>query len=239
MDVYELLQATTSRSVTRTIHMKYLVLVITSIVGITAATAHATEYHLPFKGQWFVMAGGDTINVNHHMGERSQWFGIDFMKTDGPDNRSVVKTEGGSVDDYYSWGQPVISPVDGVVRKIQDGEPDNPIGTSDEDNAFGNYVVIEAGPEEFVYLAHFKKDSVAVKEGDSIKAGELLGKSGNSGNTNGPHIHMHVQSQLTPYSGTGQNIAFKGISVLLSGKQFDNVEWPLIQGLFVSRGKDE
>ena len=217
--------------------MKYLAFA-GAIVAIMVTTAHAAEYRLPFDGRWFVMAGGDTINVNHHMVERSQWFGIDFMKTGGTSNRAVAKGDGKSLDDYYSWGQSVLSPVDGVVRKIHDSEPDNPIGTRDKNNAFGNYVVIEAGPKEFVYLAHFQKSSVTVKEGEKIKAGRLLGKCGNSGNTDWPHIHMHVQSQFKPYSGAGQNITFKGIVVLLSGKQFDNVEWPMIKGLFVWQGKD-
>jgi len=217
--------------------MKHIALVI-AFTGLVAATTHAADYRLPFDGRWFVMAGGDTINVNHHMVERSQWFAVDFMKTGGLGNRALSNGNGKSLEDYYSWGQSVVSPVEGVVRKIHDGEPDNPIGSRDEKNAFGNHVVIEAGPKEFVYLAHFQKGSVAVKEGEKIKAGQLLGKCGNSGNTSAPHIHMHVQDQLKPYSGSGLNITFKGIVVLLSGKQFDDVNWPLIQGLFVWQGKD-
>ena len=216
--------------------MKYLAFV--TIVGFTVTPVLAADYRLPFEGRWFVMSGGDTINVNHHMSERSQWYAVDFMKTGGITNRAVARNNGKSLDDYYSWGQSVLAPVDGVVRKVHDGEPDNPIGTTDLSNAFGNYVVIEAGPEEFVYLAHFQKGSVSVKEGEQIEAGTVLGKCGNSGNTSGPHVHMHVQNQLKPYTGAGQNITFNGIDVLLSGKQFENVDWPLLKGLFVSQGND-
>jgi hypothetical protein len=218
--------------------MKYLALVI-AIVGITVTTSDAADYRLPCEGRWFVMAGGDTINVNHHMAERSQWFGVDFMKTGGLTNRSVATGDGKSLEDYYSWGEPVVSPVDGIVRKIHDGDRDNPIGGRDKKNAFGNHVVIEAGPKEFIYLGHLQKESVAVREGERVTAGQLLGKCGNSGNTSGPHIHMHVQDELKPYAGRGHNITFKGIVVLLSGKQFDNVDWPLMQGLYVWQGKDK
>ncbi len=217
--------------------MKYAIFTVVAIVA--APALDAADYRLPFDGRWFVMSGGDTINVNHHMVERSQWFGIDFMKTGGPYKRAVAEGGGKSLEDSYSWGQPVLSPVDGTVREVHDGEPDNPIGTTDKANAFGNYVVIEAGPQEFVYLAHLQKGSLNVRIGQVIKAGHLLGKCGNSGNTDGPHIHMHVQDQQKPYSGTGQNITFKQINVLLSGKQFDNVDWPLIKGLFVWQGIDE
>jgi len=223
--------------------MKYLALALATAFAILAAlsatSVRAAEYRLPFGGRWFVMSGGDTINVNHHMAERSQWFGVDFMKTGGPHNRSVAKNGGKRLEDFYSWGQPVLAPTSGVVRKAHDGEKDHPIGERDRRNAFGNFVVIEAGPKEFVYLAHFQKGSIAVKAGDKVKAGQILGKCGNSGNTDGPHIHMHVQSQLKPYTGVGRNITFKGIVVLLSGKQFDNVDWPLIRGLFVWQGEGE
>ena len=200
-------------------------------------TSYAAEYRLPFAGTWFVMAGGDTLNVNHHMSEPSQWYGIDFMMVGGPENRSITKSDGKSLEDYYSWDQRILSPVSGVVRKVHDGEEDNPIGARDEKNAFGNYVVIQSGKREFVYLAHFQKGSIRVKEGQRIATGRLLGLCGNSGNSDGPHIHMHVQDQLKPYTGMGQNITFKGIDVLLTGKKFINVKWPLIQGLFVRNHK--
>ena len=47
-----------------------------------------------------------------------------------------------------------------------------------------------------------------------------------------------MQSWLKPYSGNEQNIAFSKITVPLSGKQFDAVSRPLIQGLFVWPGQD-
>lgn len=209
------------------------------VAFIGTSSCPAKDYRLPFEGRWFVMQGGDTPNVNHHMKEPSQWFGIDLMKCGGLQNRSIATGSGSKVEDYYSWNQPVLSPVNGIVHVVHDGDADNPIGKTDTKNAFGNYVVIEATPERFVYLAHFKKGTISVKEGQRVKAGRELGKCGNSGNTTGPHIHMHVQSKLKPYTGRGQNITFKGITVLLSGKEFKNVDWPLIRGLFVWQGKDE
>jgi murein DD-endopeptidase MepM/ murein hydrolase activator NlpD len=199
-----------------------------------AGFAYAQEYHLPFSGRWFVMQGGDTLNVNEHMRATAQWYGADFAKVGGPNLRAVVKTTGSSVTDFYSWGEPVLSPVGGEVTAIVDGLPDNALGGKDESNPAGNHVVIRAASNRYVFIAHLKRGSITVKPGQRVLPGQAIGNCGNSGNSDFPHIHMHVQDTATFNNGIGQNIEFVGISVELSGKQFDNVTWPLIRGMFVA-----
>jgi hypothetical protein len=191
------------------------------------------EYHLPFAGRWFVMQGGDTLNVNQHLRVRAQWYAIDFMKVGGPNQRALSKSDGSAVKDYYSWSESVLSPVDGEVKEIADQFPDNPLGVKDAENPLGNHVVIEIATNRFVFIAHLQKKSVKVKPGQHVVIGQELGKCGNSGNSDAPHIHMHVQDTSTFNEGQGQNMIFKGINVELTGKTFENVDWPLIRGLFV------
>ena len=198
-----------------------------------AVRVPAQGLRLPFSGRWFVMQGGDTLNVNHHMALRAQWYAIDFLKVGGTDGRTLTKTDGGTAADYYSWGEPVLSPADGEIETVVDGFPDNPLGTKDASHAGGNYVAIKVAADRHVFLCHFQKGSIAVKKGDRVKAGQPLGKCGNSGNSDAPHIHLHMQDTPVFNEGLGQNMIFKGINVELSGKQFENVDWPLIRGLFV------
>src|ERR1051325_8105153 len=61
------------------------------------------EFHLPFAGRWFVLQGGDSSNVNHHMKVRAQWYGIDFMKAGGPGERALSKPAASTVEDFFSW----------------------------------------------------------------------------------------------------------------------------------------
>jgi len=199
-----------------------------------AGFAPAQDYRLPFSGRWFVMQGGDTLNVNEHMRVTAQWYGVDFAKVGGPSLRAVVKTTGLSVTDFYSWGEPVLSPVDGEVIAIVDGLTDNELGTKDENNPAGNHVAIRTANNRYVYLAHLKRGSITVKPGQHVKSGQSIGNCGNSGNSDFPHIHMHAQDTARFNSGTGQNIEFAGISVEMTGKQFHNVTWPLIRGMFVA-----
>jgi len=202
---------------------------------LSAIVCHATDLTLPFSGRWFVMQGGDTLNVNHHMTVLAQWYAIDFMKVGGPSQRSLVKTDGASIEDYYSWGEPVSSPCDGEVIGVVDDLPDNPLGKKDTKNPAGNHVVIKIATNRFVFLADFQKKSIQVKVGDKLKSGQVIGKCGNSGNSDGPHVHMHIQDTPTFNDGQGQNPIFKNINVELTGKVFEKVEWPLIRGLFVWR----
>ncbi|HEY4997502.1 MAG TPA: M23 family metallopeptidase [Usitatibacter sp.] len=200
---------------------------------LAATSVCAQEYRLPFAGRWFVAQGGDTPNVNHHMSVRAQWYGIDFAKVGGPGERSLARGSGSTIEDFYAWGAEVLSPVDGEVIAVSDELPDNPIGVKDAVHPAGNHVVIKARTDRFVYLAHFRSKSVAVRPGQKVTRGEVLGLCGNSGNSDFPHIHMHVQDTPTFNAGTGQNIVFSGMNVELTGKQFQKVDWPVIAGLFV------
>jgi hypothetical protein len=182
------------------------------------------KYQLPFAGRWFVMHGGDTVNVNHHMAVSAQWYGLDFMKVGEPGGRALHKSNGKKVEDYYSWGDEVFAPISGKLEIVVDGVPDNRIGVQDRHNIAGNHVVIQTEANRFVFVAHLLNGSVCVKRGDYVTAGQLIGKCGNSGNSTAPHIHMHTQDTPILNNGQGQNMIFANIDVELTGKIFEKVD---------------
>lgn len=130
----------------------------------------------------------------------------------GP-NGNIRRGETDGQEDFWSFGSPIHSPVDGTIMLAVDGEPDGVIPKTWEKIA-GNHVSIEVEPGIFVLLAHFKEGSIVVKQGQRVKAGDLLGMSGNSGNSDLPHLHIHVQDKpgivkgatALPWSITGKTI---------------------------------
>ena len=136
---------------------------------------------------------------------------------------------------YDSWGG---APAAGVVVSVVDDLADQPLGSKDPKNPAGNHVVIQIGEALFLFLAHLKQDTVTVKPGEGVRRAQTVGLCGNSGNTDFPHIHLHIQDSPIFNSGTGQNPIFGPIDVELTGKQFEAVTWPLISGLFVSHTEE-
>ncbi|MCP3983439.1 MAG: M23 family metallopeptidase [bacterium] len=207
---------------------------LTAIVLLGATQAAAEGLSLPFSGRWFVAQAGDSLNVNHHMSSPAQFYGIDFVKAGGASGRELARGTPSRVSDYYSWGEDVLAPGNGTVVAVVSDLPDNPLGTKDPKNHAGNYVVIQIDDDQFVFLAHMQQGTVTVAPGDNVQQAQTLGLCGNSGYSDYPHIHFHVQDTPTLDEGTGQNPTFGPIDVELTGKHLEAVTWPLIRGLFVS-----
>lgn len=67
-------------------------------------------------------------------------------------------------------------------------------------SGFGNLIILVHLYGFKTYFAHLKK--IVVKSGQYVKKGELIGYTGNSGISNGPHLHYEVrfiQRPLNPY----------------------------------------
>ena len=208
--------------------------IATALLLLCSASVSAQPLQLPFNGRWFVMQGGDTPNVNQHMTVAAQAFGVDFAKVGGNLQRQLAPSNPTRNEDFFSWGEPVLAPAEGVVVSVENNQPDNSLGEKDAAHPAGNYVSIKLAEDRFVFVAHMQKGSVAVKPGDTVRRGQPLGLCGNSGNSDFPHVHLHMQDTPILNQGRGLNPEFGPINVELTGKQFSKVTWPLIRGLFVS-----
>ncbi|MCW3788922.1 DUF3887 domain-containing protein [Plebeiibacterium sediminum] len=166
---------------------------------------------LPFKGQWTVFWGGDSKELNYHIESEAQKNAFDIIIID--ENGKTFKTNGKSNDDYYAFGKEIIAPCDAEVVLVVDGVKDNIPGELNPIYLPGNTVILKTAHHEYLFFAHFKQNSIEVKQGQSVKQGELLGLCGNSGNSTEAHLHFHIQNVEDMNKATGMKCYFKEIIV--------------------------
>ncbi|WBL22818.1 M23 family metallopeptidase [Zunongwangia sp. HRR-M8] len=170
-----------------------------------------TMLDLPFEGEWYVVWGGDTKEDNYHVEHPAQTGAFDFLVIN--DDLKTHDGDGSFNEQYYAFGKEILAPAAGEVVMVVDGIYDNIPGKMNPDFVTGNTIVIKLKAGEFLWLAHLKKHSIKVKEGDRVEEGQFLGLCGNSGNSTEPHLHMHVQDELKINQAKGLKTHFKRLKV--------------------------
>lgn len=191
------------------------------------------KYRVPFNGEYFIEYGGLTKKTSHSWEVISQRYAYDFEKR--KDNLPY-KQDYHFLENYYCYLDDIICPCDGFVidmqnnyknTKIYDGRPI----TNDIKEPRGNYITIKHSHGEYSTICHFEKGSIKVNIGDIVQAGEVLGKVGNSGNTQGPHIHFQVQKGPDFNQSKGIIITFKDAYISKRKRRY------LTKGNYVSNKK--
>jgi murein DD-endopeptidase MepM/ murein hydrolase activator NlpD len=189
---------------------------------------HQTPLTLPFKGKWLVFWGGDTKELNYHHDTPNQRFAFDFIGV-GEEGKTH-KGEGKTNEDYYAFGREILAPSDGVVTEVINGVHDNVPGSMNPYSAVGNAVIIQHRESEVSVLAHLKLDSIKVKAGDKVTAGQLIGLCGNSGNSSEPHLHYHLQNTPVIQDGTGIKCIFQKVTAVKDGQEQVKTNYSPVKG---------
>ncbi len=120
------------------------------------------------------------------------WQGGPFRLTQGANGKYSHFTPKGryALDIAMPEGTPIIAARSGVIVKTENQQ------TGRGQNPAGNFVrVLHDDGTMGVYL-HLQKGSVSVIEGQRVDAGSYLARSGNTGNSTGPHLHFVVQRNI-------------------------------------------
>jgi hypothetical protein len=160
------------------------------------------EYRLPFEGEWVTTAGGP-LETNYHATNPFYRWGYDFTKIE---DGKRYQGSGETLEDYYCYGEPVLAPVSGEVVRVRNQREDRPPRDFDPNSILGNFIVIEAGEREHLFVAQLKKESIPLEEGDRVEKGDKIGECGNSGRAVEPHVHVHLQTTLNFPSETSEGL---------------------------------
>ena len=161
-----------------------------------------------FAGSGWLAWEAASNPVSHHrigildfMGKSylSQRYAIDWLQVGS--SGGIYKTDGKSNGDYYCYGTPLLAGSDGIVVDARDGIPENVPNPGGEGETAvpitfgtvnGNYVILKIGDGIYAHYCHMIPGTPTVKIGDQVKAGDVLGKLGNSGNSTAPHLHFQI-----------------------------------------------
>jgi murein DD-endopeptidase MepM/ murein hydrolase activator NlpD len=127
-------------------------------------------------------------------------FAIDYIQI-GP-NGTCCNGPPLAPNSWWGYGTPILAAAPGVVVEVVDGLPDQqPVGTVSPDlplaDFAGNSVIEDIGGGRYIGYAHMQPGSIpaSVRDGAPLRAGDLIGRVGNSGNSSGPHLHFHVMDR--------------------------------------------
>jgi murein DD-endopeptidase MepM/ murein hydrolase activator NlpD len=145
-------------------------------------------------------------------------FAIDYVQL-GPDMR-MFHGDKAKLESYVGYGADIHAVADGRVVAAVDGLPEqvpgnNPIGLPLDQYA-GDHIVEVMSDGNYALYGHLKTGSIKVRVGDRIKPGQVIASLGNTGNSDGPHLHFHVMSGADPLRSDG--LPFVLSSFTLSGR---------------------
>ncbi len=142
----------------------------------------------PFRVIW---GGSDPADNWHHLSRR-QRYALDVEPLDGT-------------------AADVCAPCDAVVHSAHDGEDDllardHPARDAEP---FGNHVVLACG-DLLLTFGHLERGSVRVAAGDRLRAGDPLGRLGDSGRSSRRHLHLQATSAAPPHHAVPLRFAGRG-----------------------------
>jgi len=95
-----------------------------------------------------------------------------------------------SIDFEMDIGTKICAARSGIVIDVK--EDSNKGGYGKEFEGEGNYITIYHEDGSHAIYAHLKKEGAIVDIGDRVKQGDVIGYSGNTGYSSGPHLHFAV-----------------------------------------------
>ncbi|MEO7064836.1 MAG: M23 family metallopeptidase [Dokdonella sp.] len=157
----------------------------------------------PLAGSnWGVLEGCCDAANHHRRGQRSvdgrlrlpERFAIDFARFDK--DGEVHRGEGKVNADYYGFGEPVLAVAEAtvidVLSRFADLVPEAPLPMPTLPDAGGNHIVLDLGDGAFAFYGHLKADSIKVKVGDKVRAGQVIAALGNNGSSTFAHLHFQL-----------------------------------------------
>lgn len=203
--------------------------------------SNAVVVEFPLRGEGWVAVSSPADRIPSHgtniLGQR---FAYDFLMTDQrarahyhPAGWLRTFLIGVPTHECYAWGAPVHSPVDGLIVRAVDGCTErsrvHPVREAflalknaltftpaRLPSILGNHVIVQSADVVAAFV-HLAPGSVAVREGQRVRVGDVIGRVGHTGNSTSPHLHFQLMDAVDPTVANGVTCAFRTYEVFRRG----------------------
>ncbi|HEY1398368.1 M23 family metallopeptidase [Roseateles sp.] len=135
---------------------------------------------------------------------------IDFVQVDA-DGR-IARGDADRPGNHFGYGAPVLAVADGIVSAARNDMAEATSITGNRRHplidAPGNHVILSLAGRGHVLYEHLRPGSLTVRPGDRVRQGQVLGELGFTGDSTGPHLHLHLCDEGAPNSGEGLPFVF-------------------------------
>lgn len=193
------------------------------------ATGEGLDLDFPFRGRWLVQNSPADRLPSHGTTVFATGQAIDFVPVDDTGRTARFTLTSLLVPEppqrFPGFGRALLSPANGTVVAVDDGHPDHPAHRGLPSLSYlaaqprrlrrgwpalaGNHIAIDVGGI-VVVLCHLRKHSTEVALGQSVRLGEAVAETGNSGNSTEPHLHIQAMDRLDPERAEAVPLHFRG-----------------------------
>jgi murein DD-endopeptidase MepM/ murein hydrolase activator NlpD len=206
--------------------------------SIEAELMDARIVDFPLRGEWTAVHTPANRIPSHGTDMLGQRYAFDLIRLDRangsryhPAGTFRTLLLGVPTHECHGWGEPIHAPLDGEVVVARDGLPErsriHPVrelalvlknGLTFRPTprhlhrVMGNHVILRCG-DVHAGFAHLTTGSVAVKAGQQVRVGDVLGRVGHTGNSTAPHLHFQLMDGPDPLTAHGVPCAFREYEV--------------------------
>jgi murein DD-endopeptidase MepM/ murein hydrolase activator NlpD len=204
--------------------------------GLVGELAGARIVEFPLRGEWQAVQTPASRIPSHGTDMLGQRYAFDLIRFDRrkgsryhPAGGLRTLVLGVRTSECHGWGEPVHAMLDGEVATAVDGVAERPrihpvrelavvlwnaltFKPEKLRQVVGNHVILRHG-DLFSAYVHLTTGSVAVSVGDAVRAGDVLGRVGHTGNSTAPHLHTQLMDGPDPLVAKGVPCAFRAYEV--------------------------
>ena len=206
------------------------------------AAREPVEVAPPVTGRWSALNSPADRTPSHGVHAYGQTYAIDVVAEPEPGRRPGFRALwplARRSTAYPAYGAPLLAVADGTVVRAEDRQRDHLSRSSLPGLLYlmfaeatvreiagvrrivGNHLVLDLGDGTHALYAHLKRGSLAVAEGEKVRAGQVVARCGNSGNSSEPHVHFQLMDGPDPVTARGIPFRWRGIGVPANGEVFE------------------